>query len=253
MIRTKLPLLLTGLLGAALAMGCDSETKTTDTGSGSTDGGQGTGGGTDGGTDGGSGTDGGTGGGTDGGGGGGGGGGTETAAIAFVLGGVVDPGSTGDPNISGEFLGYYGVNAYGVDGQYVDFTTYYCSWYGLNSEAALPSDCPDCEFSFSMTLDTPSEEGTDCGVLEDGLGPYGYTGPEVFVDFNLDFGFQKLGSGSYSGYDYDYGYVSFYLGYPYYYWYTSGYYFAYTYTDYYDPTLTQMRGVNGYYAIEFTP
>jgi len=243
----KWQLLLTGMCAMALAVGCDDKTDTGDTadaagGDGTSVPGPGDGPGTtttdDTGTTTGPGTtpsdD------------------TALAAIAFYISGTADPGSTGDMAISGEFSGERGIIGYGIDGGYVDFDTLYCVWATQNSVPALPVECDECEYAFAVSFDTPVEGGDDCGVFDESLGPYGYTGPEVFVS-DIDLGFVKAGSGTTSsGFEYDYGGAAFYIGYPYYYWYTSYYYTAFSYENYYDAALTDFYGYDGYYAVTFT-
>ncbi len=91
-----------------------------------------------------------------------------------------------------------------------------------------------------------------CDNLSEGLSYYGYTGPEVFIA-DIELGFVKTGSNSYNGFEYDYGYAAFYLGYPDYYWYTSASYLALSYENCYDANFADVYGYNGYFGITFTP
>jgi len=247
----KWQMLVTGMCALALAVGCDDKTDTGDdsgTAAGNTPGGGVPGDGPgDGGDDtGGGGTPGG-----DEGTPGDGGADTGLFAIAIYMSGVIDPGSTGDIAISGEFTGANYIDGFGVDGGYVDFATNHCTWGASNSVPATPSDCPDCEYSFDVSFDTEINQGDNCALFDAALPYYGFTGPEVFI-FDTQVGFLKVGSGSYNGSSYDYGYMSFYFGYPYYYWAATTTYSAFSYDNYYDATLTDMVGINGYYGIEFT-
>jgi len=167
------------------------------------------------------------------------------------------PGGPGGPAgmapPTGGFLGSRGIVSYGVAGGYVDFENNYCVWAAETSTPGMPLDCPTCEFAFDVSFDTPVEAGDSCDDVEAVLSPYGYTGPEVFVS-DIAVGFIKSGSGTTStGFEYDYGAAAFYIGYPYYYWYTSYYYNAFSYENYYDANLTDFYAYDGYYAIAFTP
>ena len=175
---------------------------------------------------------------------------TAIMAIAIYHRGTITPGEDSDLTLDATYTGRWGVVGYGVDGGYVDFETFYCQWYGQNTTPAVPSDCPDCVYSFSVSFDTSVVEGESCELFEDALGPYGFTGPEYYVD-ELELGFIKVGSSSYNDLVYDYGYTAFYLSYPYYSWYTSTDYDAYAYANEADPTLTDFYAINGYYGITF--
>jgi len=168
---------------------------------------------------------------------------TALIAVAFYISGGV-----GGPVSSRVFKGEYGVVSYGVDGGYVDFDDYLCSWYARTSSFGAASDCPDCEYSFVADFDTPEEDGDYCDALKDSLGDYGYTGPEVFVA-DMEIGFVKSGSASYGDLDYDYGYPAFYYGYPYYDWYTSPYYSAWSYSDSERTRVKHLEALNGYYGV----
>jgi len=172
---------------------------------------------------------------------------TAVAAIAFYVNGLVEGSGAAQT-----FTGAYGVIAYGVDSLYVNFDDQLCSWYATNSSAGTPSDCTSCEYSFDIHFDTPIEDGASCDALDDGLGPYGYTGAEVF-EVETSIGFEKVGSSSYGSFDYDYGYLAVYTGYPYYSWYDSTTFSTYSYPDYYDASITVLYAIDGYYGVIWRP
>jgi len=176
------------------------------------------------------------------------GGDTALIAIAFYLeADIYADGSA--PVMDAQF----GVISYGVASGYVDFDDHLCSWYAFNSEPAQAIDCIPCEFAFSASLELAGESGERCDVLKEGLGPYGYTGPSYFIQ-TLDVGFVMSGSGAYDGFYYDYGDLAFYLGYPYYYWYTSPSYAAYIYAvPDGELATTHLSALNGYYGVTWTP
>jgi len=175
------------------------------------------------------------------------GGDTAIAAVAFYVNGLVE-----GSGASQTFTGAYGVIAYGVDSLYVNFDDYLCAWYATSSALGTPSDCPTCEYSFEVSFDTPVEDGSGCDAIDEGLGPYGYTGAEVFV-VDTRIGFEKAGSASYGGFDYDYGYLEVYSGYPYYAWYDSTSFSTVSYPYYYDATATVLYAIDGYYGVVWSP
>ena len=173
--------------------------------------------------------------------------GDANAAIAFYINGLIE----GD-GLSQTFTGAYGVIAYSTDGGYVDFDAVHCLWYAANSSPGTANTCPSCDLSFSVDFDTPVEDGDECDALDEGLGPYGFTGPEFFEN-SFAFGFVKTGTGFYDGVIYDYGYTAFYFAHPEYTWYTSTDYQTFIYAAYDDPSDEVYYAVNGYYGITWTP
>ena len=145
----------------------------------------------------------------------------------------------------------WGIEGYGVSDGAVDWERHFCSWYAFNGSPAVPVDCPQCTFAFYVNLDFAGETGEDCDALTQAIGPYGFTGPEGFLQ-ELELGFVPTGVAADDYGEYEYGYLSFYIGYPYYYWYNALSYSATLRPDPKDDAL-HLDALNGYYGIVWTP
>lgn len=171
---------------------------------------------------------------------------TAIVAVAFYLDGMI--------NVEGELYvmdALWGIQGYGVDGGYVDYEDHLCSWYAFNTAPALPTDCPQCTFAFALDLTLAGETGEHCEALVEGLGPYGYTGPEFFIR-DVGVGFVPSGVATDDYGEYEYGYLAIYLSYPDYTWYNATSYSASLRADPESGGI-QFDALNGYYGVTWTP